>query len=171
MITSDWVRMMARYAAWQNGQQMAVAEALGEDARRLDRGAFFGSIHATLNHLVWADRIWSSRLMGAEPPRAGSIAMSVEETEDWAELSAARATLDAATLRWAAGLNDADLRGDLVWYSGAAGREVAKPLAVVITHVFNHQTHHRGQVNAMITAAGGVPGDTDLFLMPGEAAS
>ncbi|WP_316014844.1 DinB family protein [Roseobacter sp. HKCCA0434] len=168
MITSDWVRMMARYSAWQNGAQVAAAGTLDEGARREDRRAFFASIHGTMNHLLWADRIWMSRLAGMDGPSAGSITMSTEEEPDWDSLTAARGKLDAEILRWSQSLNDADLRGDMSWYSGAAGKEIGKPTTTVLTHMFNHQTHHRGQIHAMLTAAGAAPGDTDLFLMPDD---
>jgi len=59
-----------------------------------------------------------------------------------------------------------DLLGNLTWQSGAAGRQVSRPVGLLVAHLFNHQTHHRGQVHAMLTAAGQRPGDTDLFLMP-----
>jgi uncharacterized damage-inducible protein DinB len=60
------------------------------------------------------------------------------------------------------------VEGNLKWFSGSVGREVEAPLAVLLPHIFNHQIHHRGQAHAMVTAAGGVTADTDLFLMPRE---
>jgi uncharacterized damage-inducible protein DinB len=105
------------------------------------------------------------RLAGQPKPAQRSIGDSVAETPDWPAYRAARRETDAAIADWAAGLSDADVRGDLTWYSGAAGREIAKPRGLAIVHLFNHQTHHRGQVHAMLTAAGARPDDTDLFLM------
>jgi len=165
MIAAEYVRTLARYAAWQNESLIAAAEALPPAERQADRGAFFGSIEATLNHVLWADRIWMHRLAGHPKPDRRSIGDSVAETDGWDAYVAARRTTDAAIAAWAEGLADADVTGDLVWYSGAAGREIAKPRGFVIVHVFNHQTHHRGQVHAMLTAAGARPDDTDLFLM------
>lgn len=167
MITADWVRMMAHYAAWQNAAQIAALGDVDAEAFEAARGSFFGSIRGTLNHLLWADRMWMSRLAGMAQPSSGSIAMSVEETPDRDAYIAARLEHDRAVGQWAAGLTDAELRGDLTWYSGAAGREIARPLALCVTHMINHGTHHRGQIHAMLTAAGARPGDTDLFLMPG----
>ena len=77
-----------------------------------------------------------------------------------------RQTLDQQIIEWAHGVDDTSLGGDLTWYSGAMGREVSKPLGLLITHFFNHQTHHRGQVHAMLTAAGQRPDDTDLPFKP-----
>lgn len=158
---------MAAYNAWQNRSLIAAADAIGEAERQRPRGAFFGSIAATFSHLLWADRTWMRRLAGLSGPREGSIAASVNEARDWDEYKAARAALDGQIRDWAAGLAPPDLAGDLAWYSGAAGREVSRPRWILVTHLFNHQTHHRGQIHAMLTAAGARPEDTDLFIMPG----
>ncbi|MBM2577969.1 DinB family protein [Jannaschia sp. Os4] len=165
MITPDWVRMMARYGAWQNGNQAGVVRELPEADLRAERGAFFGSVLATLSHVVWGDRIWLCRWTDLPKP-PGGIADSagwLATVEDWATM---RAETDAAMTAWAARCAQAELDADLTWHSGALGREVTKPMALCVTHMFNHGTHHRGQVHAMLTAMGaGVP-DTDLFVMP-----
>lgn len=165
MITPTYVRDMARYNAWQNASLYAAADPLGEAARRADRGAFFGSITGTLSHLLWADQIWMSRLGGWEKPGVG-IAGSPDWVAEWPALREARGAADAKIVEWAGAVEPGWLEGELSWYSGAAGRDVTKPVAVCVAHLFNHQTHHRGQVHAMLTAAGARPGDTDLFLMP-----
>lgn len=85
--------------------------------------------------------------------------------EDFAVLGAEREKADADISRWAATVDDAWLAEDLSWFSGAANREVRAPLRLLVTHFFNHQTHHRGQVHAMLTAADQETGDTDLFLL------
>ena len=167
MITPAHVRTMAAYNAWQNGSIYAAAEGLDAAARQADRGAFFGSIEATLTHLLWADRMWLHRLAGDPPPAARAIPESVREVEGWAALATARRAMDARLTEWAAALTAEALGGTLSWYSGALGREVTKPVWLLVTHVFNHQTHHRGQVHAMLTAAGARPADTDLPFMPG----
>ena len=71
MIDVHYVQCMARYNRWQNENLYGAADTLSDVERRRDRGAFFGSIHATLNHLLWADRIWMSRLAGTPPPDGG----------------------------------------------------------------------------------------------------
>jgi uncharacterized damage-inducible protein DinB len=80
--------------------------------------------------------------------------------------SADRFRMDGKIRFWADGLRAVDLKGDLHWYSGAAGRDITAPLASAIMHFFNHQTHHRGQIHAMLTAAGQSAPVSDLFLMP-----
>jgi uncharacterized damage-inducible protein DinB len=164
MVDPAFVQTMARYNSWQNRSLMAEADALGDEARRLDRGAFFKSIQGTFNHLLWADEIWLHRLIGTDKP-AISGRDSPIYVKDWAEFCARRSERDAAIETWADTVDANWLRGTLIWYSGAAGRELGKPRAFALMHMFNHQTHHRGQIHAMLTAAGARPGDTDLLLV------
>ena len=165
MIGIGYVQRMARYNGWQNENLYGVADRLADEDRKRDRGAFFGSIHATLNHLLWADRMWMSRFAGTPKPTVG-IPGSVSLHESWDELRRERAAFDAAIVGWADRLDPAWLDGDLTWYSGAAKRDLTRPKALLLMHFFNHQTHHRGQVHCMLTQAGGQPHDTDLPLMP-----
>ena len=81
---------------------------------------------------------------------------------------AARPALDARIAAWADAAGPDDLSGDLTWWSGATGREVTQPRALCVTQLFNHQTHHRGQVHAMLTGLGVATHDTDLPFMPDE---
>ncbi|KMW57048.1 DinB family protein [Candidatus Rhodobacter oscarellae] len=168
MITPEFCRTMARYNAWQNKSLQVAADGLAEDARRADRGAFFGSIFGTLNHLLWADTIWMSRFDGWRKPKGG-ISDSPRFTSEWVALKAARGDADQRIKTWARRLTEADLQGDLAWFSGALGANVQKSYGFCVQHFFNHQTHHRGQVHAMLTAAGAKPADTDLFIMPEDA--
>ena len=165
MIDAAYVQRMARYNRWQNENLYGAANALSDAERQRARGAFFGSIHATLNHLLWGDRIWMSRLAGTPRPQGG-IPQSVSLYADWNDLKRERAAFDTVIVDWADQLEDASLAGELTWFSGAIKAEVRKPKWLLVTHMFNHQTHHRGQVHCMLTQAGSKPGDTDLPLMP-----
>jgi uncharacterized damage-inducible protein DinB len=165
MIDSGYVQQLARYNRWQNQNLYGVADTLSDAERRRERGAFFGSIHGTLSHLLWADRIWMSRFAGTPRPEGG-IPESVSLYGDWSELKRERAAFDSVIVDWAERLDDAAVAGDLTWFSGAIKAEVSRPKWLLLTHMFNHQTHHRGQVHCMLTQAGGKPGDTDLFIMP-----
>jgi uncharacterized damage-inducible protein DinB len=162
MITVGYVRAMAEYNRWQNENQYGAADGLDDAARKAPRGAFFGSIHATLNHLLWGDQMWMSRFAGTPKPRVPSIPESVGMFESWDELKRERTAFDEVILGWAGKLDPAWLEGDLKWFSGALGRETTKPKWLLVTHMFNHQTHHRGQVHCMLTQAGVKPGTTDL---------
>src|SRR5436190_11450139 len=111
MIDVGYVQRLARYNRWQNENLYGVADGLSDPERRRARGAFFGSIHATLNHLLWADRIWMSRLAGTPQP-AGGIPESVSLLHDWADLKFERRSFDAVILGWADRLDAAELAGE-----------------------------------------------------------
>lgn len=156
---------MARYNVWQNQSVFNAADTLNDDARNQDRAAFFGSIHGTLSHLLWGDQTWMHRFSGSHKPTVSTIEASAGMVRDWSELKLQRVATDEAILLWAEHLDGAWLEKDLTWISGAAQREVTKPAGFLVAHFFNHQTHHRGQVHAMLTAAGAKPDDTDLFYL------
>lgn len=162
MITPEFALTMARYNRWQNDSIYTAASTLSDADRRKDRGAFFGSIHATLNHVLWGDQIWMARFSDTPEPVSPGIPGSVEQYPDWNDLVVARQSFDNTVLDWASTLDAAWLSQELSWYSGAMRQDVSRPAALLVVHMFNHQTHHRGQVHAMLTASGARPGDTDL---------
>jgi uncharacterized damage-inducible protein DinB len=165
MISPEFCLTMARYNAWQNRQTRSAMERLTDAALREERGAFFGSILGTANHLLWGDLIWMARFDGGEVP-PGGIKESPDLHPTMATWGAERFRTDGRILQWAEKLKALDMTGDLTWFSGAQGKDVSRPMATCITHFFNHQTHHRGQIHAMLTAAGENTGDTDLVFMP-----
>jgi uncharacterized damage-inducible protein DinB len=165
MIDPAYVRRMARYNRWQNESLYGCADGLSDAERRRERGAFFGSVHKTLSHLLWGDRIWMSRFTDVPKPEGG-IPGSVSLYQDWDLLRRERAAFDETMIAWADGLDAAWLADDLTYYSGGAKRDITRPKWLLVTHMFNHQTHHRGQVHCMLTQAGGRPHDTDLPLTP-----
>ena len=156
---------MARYNAWQNDGLRAMIGEMSKAEVTQDRGLFFGSIFGTLNHMLWGDAIWISRFDGGQEPDP-SIKDSVAFTPTPAVWAADRFRMDARITLWAESVSAIDLVGDLTWRSVAAGREVTKPRALCVMQLFNHQTHHRGQVHAALTALGKKPNDTDLPFMP-----
>jgi len=165
MIDRDYCVMMSRYNAWQNNQLLELLEQLDPEELTKNRKAFFGSILGTLNHLLWGDQMWMSRFDGGQAPGA-SMPESTDLHPTLATWSADRFRTDGRIKLWADKVNNIDLQGDLSWYSGAMGCDVTKPLSMLIPHFFNHQTHHRGQVHAMLTAAGSKAPVSDLFFMP-----
>ncbi|WP_425405418.1 DinB family protein [Hwanghaeella sp.] len=167
MISADYVQKMAGYNAWQNRSLYLAADGLSDAERRRDRGAFFGSLHATLNHLLWADRIWMSRFSDLDPP-PGGVETSPNCYPDWAAMLKARPELDSAIVDWSKSVDQDWLAGEMTWFFTISKKMSTKPTALVVVHFFNHQTHHRGQVHAMLTAAGARPEDTDLVMMPGD---
>jgi uncharacterized damage-inducible protein DinB len=164
VITASYVRTMAAYNAAANRVLYDAAKRLPDAERRRDRGAFFGSLHGTLSHILWGDSRWMA-LFDNWPEPATPIAQSGRHVEDFTELCARRDEADAAISRWARRVDDAWLDGNTTWFSKAAGREVTASKRFLVAHFFNHQTHHRGQAHALLTAAGERPGDIDLFLL------
>ncbi len=162
MITPEYVQMMARYNGWQNRNLYDAADTLDDAARRMDRGAFFGSIHDTLAHILWGDTLWMSRFDGWQPPTdEGGIVIA-----DWQGLKQARIAADARFIDWGECVRQEDLQEDFEWYPAWQETALIHPYAQLVVHVFNHQTHHRGQVHAMLTAAGAKPHETDLPFLP-----
>ena len=164
MIAPAYCQLLARYGRWMNERMYAALIALDDAERKRDRGAFFGSIHRTLNHLVWADAIWLSRFGGA--PYA-EPAYGADLFEDFASLSAARESTDRAVLHWAGQVTAPWLDSALEYRSAADGRRRQLPAWVAAAHMFNHATHHRGQLTTLMKQAGVDPGVTDLPFMPG----
>lgn len=164
MITPSYIQRMARYNLWQNDNLYGVSDMLDDVARRLDRGSFFGSIHATLSHILWADELWMSRLSDWQAP--AGLSRETPLYNDWDDLKVRRMETDRRFLTWGDALEQSDIDGDLEWYSGTLKRGMTSPRGLCIMQVFNHQTHHRGQVHAMLTAAGAKPDDTDIPFMP-----
>ena len=166
MISPEYVRLMAAYSKWQNRNLFEAADTLSDAARREDRGAFFGSIHETLNHLLWGDQLWLHRLAGTAAPRSPDIPGSTGQHAGWVSLYTDRLKTDGEIIDWAERVVAQDLEGELGWFSGAIQAEVVRPRWALVIQLFNHGTHHRGQVHVMLTAAGARPGDTDVPFMP-----
>ncbi len=166
MIGPDYARTMARYNAWQNQWMYQACNGLTDAQREEDRGLFWGSIQGTLSHLMWGDLVWIARFDDGPGPDAdlkGSMSRY-----DWAALMEARPALDARIAAWAWSTDDSDFEGEVTWYSMAVERQMAMPKTMCIVQLFNHQTHHRGQVHAALTGLGLKTHDTDLPFMPDE---
>ena len=166
MITPAYVQTFARYNAWQNSQLQDVVNAMDQADLNQDRGAFFGSIQRTLSHLLWGDTLWISRFDGQPGVPEGSIQRHADLWPTKQVWAAERLICDARIRSWADGLNETALSGDLTWRYSDSGQSATKPLAHCVTHFFNHQTHHRGQVHAMLTAAGQKAPVSDMSYLP-----
>lgn len=164
MISADHVANMARYNRWQNQNLLAASSALSDAARRQNRGAFFGSIHGTFSHLLWGDGMWMHRFVGLPKPEGG-IGDSAALYEDWDRFCETRRVMDEAIIGWSQKVGTDWLASRISWFSGSAQRDFSQPAWLLATHMFNHQTHHRGQIHAMLTQAGVKPGATDLAMM------
>jgi uncharacterized damage-inducible protein DinB len=167
-MTPELAQVMARYNRWMNDKLYAVADQLGDAERKADRGAFFGSIHRTLNHLLLADRVWLGRFTGAvlaegEMGPGGIRSLDQELYADFAELRRERARTDDDIDAYVATLTPDKLAENLRYLRRGAVNEF--PLWHAVAHFFNHQAHHRGQVTTLLMQAGRDPGVTDLVAM------
>jgi len=164
MITVDYARTMARYNRWINDSIYGLAARLSDAERKRDLGAFFKSLHGTLNHILVGDRVWMGRFLG-QPVSFPSLAHEI--CSDFGELGHERAKTDDAIDAFAAALTPARLAEPLVYRTVLNPRNVAFPLGFALTHFFNHQTHHRGQATTLLMQLGIDPGLTDLIGLPG----
>jgi uncharacterized damage-inducible protein DinB len=167
MLTLEWVRSLARYNRWMNDKLYALAATLSDDVRKRDSGAFFKSIHGTFNHLLVADRIWLARLTGV-PAAEGFLGPGIRSLDqelyaDFDELRRERTRTDDALSAWVAELTEERLGGPLVFMRHGARLE--SPYWWAVAQVFNHQTHHRGQITTLFSQQGHDPGATDLLAM------
>lgn len=153
---------MARYNAWANTRLYADARTLSDAAYRQDVGAFFKSLHGTLNHLMVADRIWMRRLSGTGDHPA---ALNAIMFDDLSSLELARTQDDERIIRYVDGLREEEIGKDLD-YVTTNGVHHSNPVGDVLTHMFNHQTHHRGQAHTILTVLGiREPQSLDLMAM------
>ena len=149
---------LGRYNRLANERLYAACAELDDAARRQDRSAFFRSIHGTLNHIMVGDRIWMARFEGGTVSSTGLDAIL---HDDFDELRAARVVEDARIEAFTAGLDDAQLAGTLAYISHE-GHPFEDPMAVLLPHFFNHQTHHRGQITTMLRQADGSYPELDM---------
>jgi len=169
---------MAAYNAWMNAKLYEAAAKLTAAELAQDRGAFFGSILGTLNHLVVGDTIWLKRFAthpsnpaALDPVRTLPQPAALNEVvfTDLAKLKARRDLLDESITAWAASLKEGDL-AHILHYANTRGVQSRKRFSSLVTHFFNHQTHHRGQATTLLLQAGQDVGVTDLLaLIPDES--
>ena len=171
---AEQYQAFARYNAWMNERLYMLCATLTDEERQRDLGAFFRSVHGTLNHLLLTDRAWLGRFThdrgsaesrdatGQPIPMSGRL--DQELYADFAQLRRERATTDAAIVAWVGTLDAVTLAAPLA-YRTSAGQACEHPLWWAVTHFFNHQTHHRGQVTALLKRLGYDPGVTDMVAL------
>lgn len=169
----DHIRLMSRYNAWMNERLYAAASSLTDEALSAERNAFFGSILGTLNHLVVADRIWLGRYTFHPADYQALAALgTLNKPErldqpmaaDIRELRVLRQRLDACIEALAQEIREEQLDQPLS-YRNMKGVEARRNFFALLMHLFNHQTHHRGQVTTLLSQAGVDVGVTDLLML------
>lgn len=163
MIDSAYCQTMARYNQWMNQKLYAVCANIPDGDRKQDRGAFFKSIHGTLNHLLYADLAWLGRF--TQQPFTASTSND-ELYQDFDDLRQQRIATDQTMLSWAEHLSADWLAAPFTFTSAAYQQSRTAPTWVLVTHMFNHQTHHRGQLTTLLSQLGYEPGITDLPWLP-----
>ncbi len=165
----EHLRLLSRYNQWMNDKPYNTAAQLPADELTRDRGAFFGSLLGTLNHIMVADIIWLQRFSEhpAQHPALDQIRTMPNPQslpDDFTALSAERRNLDATIISWCEQLDASDLNHKLA-YHNMKGEPAIKNFASLMLHFFNHQTHHRGQATTLLSQQGLDVGVTDLLAL------
>jgi len=161
-------RTFAGYNAWANRRLYAAAAQLSDADYRADRGAFFKSMHGTLNHLLTTDRIWMKRFTGDgdAPDRLDTILY-----ENFDALRAAREAEDRRIVDWIQSLDDVRLAGVIRYRRVSTPEEFVQELMPALNHWFNHQTHHRGQAHVILTSLGKAAPELDMLFYQRQVAA
>lgn len=157
---------LAFYNAWANSRIYDRAAALSDSDYRADHGAFFGSLHGTLNHLLVADRLWMARFREEPAPK---LRLDQILFDDLSALRQAREAIDADILRFVEAQDEASLARPFTYQTVSNPVRITQPLAPAFDHFFNHQTHHRGQAHMLLTRITGDAPSLDLIGLQREA--
>ena len=159
-ITMNHFALMARFNEWVNARLYASSAELSNEDYRRDRKAFFGSILNTLNHLLVVDRLWTGRIRGIDH---GITSLEQILYDDFAALGAARVQEDRDLIAYVDGLDDDGLRETVTYKRTKGVQEHTTRRDHILLTLYNHQTHHRGQVHTMLTQAGVTPPALDVI--------
>lgn len=169
---SDHYRRYARYNAWINQSLLQASLKLPAEQLADNKQLFFGSILATWNHILVGDLLWLGRLRHTFPILDDALNSRPEPCKldqilysELTELAHQRQSLDEVIIQWCDLLREADSQA-ILQYVNTRGEEITKPLPQVLQHLFNHQSHHRGQITAVLSQLGVDYGTTDFLFMP-----
>lgn len=162
----DYAIAMARYNRWMNGKIYDAAATLSDEQRKANRGAYFKSVHGTLNHLLLGDQAWMQRMHGQAVTMTSP---SQELHEDFNALRAAREVMDQTLMDWAVHLESVEASRSFSFFSVVYQKQITMPYVAAVMQIFNHQTHHRGQITTLLSQLGVDVGITDIPLMPSWA--
>ncbi|MEQ9199021.1 MAG: DinB family protein, partial [Rhodospirillales bacterium] len=155
----DYFRLLSRYNRWANGRLYEAASRVNREDYFRDRQAFFGSLHGTLNHILVGDRIWISRIEGRD---SGISRLDEILYDDLDSLWSARESFDETIINTLLDMKPGRLESDLS-YRTTSGLACVTPLRLVIGHLFNHATHHRGQAHGLLSQTAVAPPVLDLI--------
>lgn len=158
METDQYV-LMAEYNQWMNDKLYGLCSMIPDEQRRQNAGAYFRSIHGTLNHLLHVDLLWMGRFIGRELTNA---VIGEDIHESFEDLRSMRADMDTDIVTWSGRLTPEWLKAPFTYTSAVDGRLRTLPAWVLVTQMFNHQTHHRGQLTTLLNQLGFDHGTTDI---------
>jgi uncharacterized damage-inducible protein DinB len=159
MPTLDYFRTLARYNQWANRRLYAACAGLPEAEYMKPRAAFFGSLHGTLNHLLVGDRLWMGRITRHE---SGIKSLDQMLYGDFAGLRVAREAEDAQIINAVDAMDEPTLNTTLRYKALVDGQTMSMPMRMVLAHLFNHGTHHRGQAHGLLSQTAVAPPPLDL---------
>jgi uncharacterized damage-inducible protein DinB len=159
----DYAVAMAAYNKWMNDKVYQLAAGLSDQERKRNLGAFFKSIHGTLNHVLVSDQSWMQHFGGQAVPTTGP---DQELFADFGELASARRKMDEQIAAWASALDESFGREAVRFFSVAHKKEHVIPGWAAAVHLFNHQTFYRGEAMTLLIQLGKDPGQTDFAWMP-----
>lgn len=162
---TEYFQSLAAYNRWMNQRLYAVCADIPDVERRRDRGAFFKSLHGTLNHLLYGDRAWFGRFI----QRPFGPGVGEELYMDFEVLRTERELTDDEICTWSVTLDPAWLARPFTYTSKVDGKTLTRPTWLLVGHMFNHQTHHRGQLTTLLSQMGIDYGETDWPRMPHPA--
>ena len=173
MTLQDQFRQFALYNRWANKCLYTSASFISDEDRKADRGAFFQSLHGTLNHVLVADKSWRDRLEARPSELGKSVELDTLTHPDFDDLTKARKAEDEALIACVFALDEAALSSPFA-YETSVGESVTQVQADALAHIFNHQTHHRGQAHDLIQQINQKPPVLDLlayqrYVAPGDA--
>ncbi len=157
--------LLARFSRWVNNHVYDCVGQLSPDKYRADCGLFFGSVHATLNHLLVVDRLWTGRVMGID---RGVQSLEQMLHDDFDQLRRAREQEDSDLIRLMDDLSEERLQEHLTYCTIARDHRMQARIWDLLAGMFNHQTHHRGQITAVLMREGIEIPDIDLIFYLGE---
>jgi uncharacterized damage-inducible protein DinB len=163
MYNGSYYQLMAEYNHWMNQKIYSVCAEISDEKRKQDLGAFFKSIHGTLNHLLYGDKAWMGRF--TNNPFSVKI-IGQELYSDFDDLRRERENTDLQIIEWVRNIDSNWLNQPVEYVSNVDHQQYILPTWVLVTHMFNHQTHHRGQVTTLIKQLGYEPGVTDIPWLP-----
>lgn len=171
MSTLSQFKLFADYNKLMNQRMMESAGRLTEEQLKSDRGAFFKSVLGTLNHILVGDIIWLKRFCSHPASKkalqyVGTLdhpqSLDTILFSELTNLKEEREKIDEILIDWITGLSEGDIE-DYISYQNMAGKAQKKQLESLISHLFLHQVHHRGQATTLISQSGIDFGETDIL--------